>query len=320
MRTSWRRDGVVLGLSVALACVAGCGSAGGSGQRLRFTFISTCANEDFFKPVKRGMADAAARMGVECTFTGTPGVDLKAQAQMVRDAVAAGVDGIALNIIDPTAFDDVAREAMDKGIPVVAFNVDDQATPNARLSGVCQDLYQAGRSVGTKTAELIPDKSTVLVTVHDDGISALEDRLRGEQDALKDKGITWKKLVTGTNPEKAAELITAAMKENPQIKVVLCTGQADTEGAGLAIERNFAGKGYVAAGFDLSPQILRLIQAGHVRFTIDQQPYVQGFMPVVQLALYCRYGLKPSNLDAGAAVIDKGNVDAVVGLNAKGYR
>lgn len=307
-------------LITALLALAGCSPTGGQAKKLRFAFITTCVHEDFFKPVKRGMEDAARQLDVECVFEGTPAVDLPAQAQLVRDAVAAGYDGIALNIIDATAFDDVVREAMAKGIPVVAFNVDDQATPNDRLSGVCQDFYQAGRTVGSKAAEFIPDQSTVLVTVHDDGISALEDRLRGQQDALKDKNLTWERLVTTSDPAKAAERITAALQKNPQIKVILCTGQADTEGAGVAIEQHFAGQGYTAAGFDLSPKILRLIQAGHVRFTIDQQPYVQGFYPVVQLALYCRYGLKPSNVDAGAAVISKENVDAVVELNAKGYR
>lgn len=318
MRLSRSCVGMGIGVSVVLAGLAGCGPE--NGRQLRFAFITTCVNEDFFKPVKQGMNDAARRMGVECTFEGTEAVDLKAQADMVRSAVAMKYDGIALNIIDPRAFDEVVREAMDKGIPVVAFNVDDQATPNTRLSGVCQDLYKAGRTVGEKAAEFIPDGSTVLVTVHDDGISALEDRLRGEQDALKAKNITWKRLVTTSKPQTAAERIAAALKEDPKIKIILCTGQADTEGAGLAIEKNYASQGYSAAGFDLSPEILRLIKAGHIRFTIDQQPYIQGFMPVVQLALYCRYGIKPSNMDAGATVIDKGNVDAVVGLNSRGYR
>jgi simple sugar transport system substrate-binding protein len=319
MSKSLRWVGIGVLLSVAIACVGG-GQPGGEAKRLRFAFITTCVDEDFFRPVKKGMQDAGERMGVDCTFEGTPGVDLKAQAEMVRKAVAGGYDGIALNIIDATAFDVVVHEAMDNGIPVVAFNVDDQATPNARLSGVCQDLYKAGRTVGEKAAEFIPDGSTVLVTVHDDGISALEDRLRGEQDALKAKNITWKRVITGQVPQKAAEKIAAALKEDPKIKVVLSTGQADTEGAGLAIEKHFAGQGYATAGFDLSPEILRLVKAGHIRFTIDQQPYVQGFYPVVQLALYCRYGIRPSNMDAGAAVISKSNVDAVVGLNGMGYR
>jgi simple sugar transport system substrate-binding protein len=318
---------LTLGIVIAaLLCLAGCTQVGGmerpdrATKPLRFAFITTCVDEDFFDPVKKGVRDAAAQMGVQCTFTGTPEVDLKAQAEMVRDAVTEGYDGIALNIIDPVAFDDVVSEAMNKGIPVVAFNVDDNQTPNARLSGVCQDLYKAGRIVGEKAAAFIPDNSRILMTVHSDGISALEDRLRGEQDVLKAKGVTWKRVVTGITPEGSAEVIASALKADPEIKVVICTGQADTEGAGLAIEKHFAGKGYKAAGFDLSPQTLRLIKAGHVQFTIDQQPYIQGYYPVIQLALYCRYGIRPSNIDAGASVISKDNVDQVLALSRTGYR
>jgi simple sugar transport system substrate-binding protein len=321
--TSRLAVGVFVPALVSLAGCAHLGGVDGPGQAakpLRFVFITTCAAEDFFKPVQKGMRDAAARMGVECTFTGTPEVDIKAQAEMVRKAVAERYDGIALNIIDPVAFDDVVREAMSKGVPVVAFNVDDNKTPNARLSGVCQDLYKAGRIVGEKAAVFIPDNSRILMTVHSDGISALEDRLRGEQDVLKAKGVTWKRVVTGTTPEASAEVITSALKADPEIKVVICTGQADTEGAGLAIERHFAGKGYKAAGFDLSSETLRLIKAGHIQFTIDQQPYIQGYYPVIQLALYCRYGIRPSNIDAGASVISRSNVDEVLVLSRAGYR
>ncbi len=289
-------------------------------DNLRFIFITTCVDEDFFIPVKKGMEDAARLMGVHCEFTGTHGVDVKEQAEMVRRAVAAGYDGIALNLIHPTAFDDVVAEAIEKGVPVVGFNVDDHLTPNARLSSVNQDVYEAGRTLARRALEFVPPGSHILMTLHDEGVSSLDDRLRGEQEVLKTKNITWTVVVTGRHPEPASHVVTKALRTDPRIRTVLCTGQADTEGAGLAIERDFAGKGYAAAGFDLSPNILRLIKAGHIRFTIDQQPYTQGFYPVVQLALDCRYGLAPSSMDAGAGIIDRRNVERVIELNRKGYR
>ena len=114
---------------------------------LRFAFITCAVNARFFEPVEKGMNDAARIMGVECDFVGTEGVDVEAQANLVRQAVADGYDGIALNIIDPVAFDAVVREAIEKGVPVVAFNVDDHLTPNARLSSVNQRLYEAGETL-----------------------------------------------------------------------------------------------------------------------------------------------------------------------------
>jgi simple sugar transport system substrate-binding protein len=259
-------------------------------------------------------------MGVECVFTGTTGVDVKTQAEMVSQALRDGYDGIALNIIDSTAFDAVAEEARDQGVPLVAFNVDDYATPNARLSAVCQRYHEAGRTVGRRCAEYIPSGSHILMTQHAAGVSALDDRLRGEQEELGKRGVTWTTAVTGNTTAEAVEVVTRALKKNPQIKFVVCTGQADTEGAGLAVEKNLADRGIVVAGFDLSPDILRLIKAGVIRLTVDQQPYTQGFYPVIQLTLLRRYGIMPANMDAGAAVVTKDQADRVLKLTEQHYR
>ncbi len=290
------------------------------GHRLKFAFIVPCAGEAFFGPVKRGINDAAAAMDVDYTFEGTEDVDLSLQVEMVKQAIDEGRDGIALSVIHPMAFNAVIRMALDRGIPVVAFNVAAGHPASGCLSAVCQKLYEAGVTLGQRVAPLVAERASILMTVHSEGISALEDRLRGIQETLSGKGITWQVVTTGMEPGHAAEVITAALVADPRIRVVLCTGQADTEGAGLAVERNLACQGYIVAGFDLSPEILRLVRAGVISFTIDQQPYMQGFYPVVQLALYCRYGLKPSDMDAGATVITRDNVERVLRLSAAGYR
>jgi len=287
---------------------------------LRFAFITCAVNARFFEPVEKGMNDAARIMGVECDFIGTEGVDVEAQANLVRQAVADGYDGIALNIIDSVAFDAVVRETIEKGVPVVAFNVDDHLTPNARLSSVNQRLYEAGETLAEHLLALIPNNAHILMTMHDEGVSALEDRLRGEQMILKKKDIRWTVLVTGNDSVQGAEIVAKALKEHPDIRIILGTGQSDTEAAGRAIEQYFPNQGYWSAGFDLSGETLRLIQQGHIRCTIDQQPYIQGFYPVIQLTLYLRYGLVPSDIDAGAAIIDRTNVEQVIELTRQGYR
>lgn len=290
------------------------------GGPLRLAFITCAVEARFFEPVKKGMSDAAKMMEVECDFLGTEGVDIAAQAKMVRQAVADGYNGIALNIIDPEAFDAVIREAIEKGVPVVGFNVDDHATPNARLSSVNQQLYEAGESLAEHLLPHIPDNAHILMTMHDKGVSALEDRLRGQQAVLKKKNVRWTVIVTGNDSVKGAEVIADALRENPDIRIVLGTGQSDTEAAGRAIEKYFPDKGCWSAGFDLSAETLRLIQQGHIRCTVDQQPYIQGFYPVIQLTLYLRYGIAPSDIDAGAAIIDKSNVEQVIKLTREKYR
>jgi len=291
-----------------------------SDKQLKFAFITCTVNAEFFKPVKRGMSDAAGIMGVKCDFIGTEGVDVTAQAQMIRQAVTDGYDGIALNIIDPIAFDDAIQEAKDKGVPVVGFNVDDHATPNGRLSSVNQQLYHAGERLAEYVIPFIPENSHVLLTMHDEGVSALEDRLKGIQNVLKTKKIHWEVIISGNESPNGAVVIAEYLKTHPQIRIILGTGQSDTEAAGIAIEQHIAGKEYWSAGFDLSAKTLQLIKDGYIRCTVDQQPYIQGFYPVIQLTHFLRYGLMPSDIDAGAAIITKDRVDQVTALTKNGYR
>ena len=107
-------------------------------------FITCCVDEPFFGPVKKGMHDAAKMMDVDCEFIGTQGVDPVEQAKMVRQAVADGYNGVALNLIDPEAFDSVVADAISKGVPVVGFNIDDNSTPNSRLASVNQRVHSSG--------------------------------------------------------------------------------------------------------------------------------------------------------------------------------
>jgi simple sugar transport system substrate-binding protein len=296
------------------------GSDGAQARRLRLVFITTAVEAPFFEPVQQGMRDAARMMDVECRFTGTEGVDIPAQVAMVRQAVVDGYDGIALNIVDPVAFDEVVEDAVGHGVPVVAFNVDDHATANARLGAVNQRLYEAGRALAERVAPEIPEGSHVLMTQHDRGVSALEDRRRGLQDVLRTRDVTWTVAITGNDAVAGAEVVAGLLREHADIRVVLGTGQSDTEAAGRAIETRFPSGGYWSAGFDLSPETLRLIEAGHIRYTVDQQPYVQGFYPVIQLTLYLRYGIVPSDIDTGAAIIDRHNVGQVMDLSRRHYR
>ncbi len=306
--------------AIAIAVIIVTSGISYSKKDIRLAFVTCTVNSRFFEPLKKGMTDAATMLGVRCDFMGTDGVDAVKQAEIVRRAVMDGYDGIAVNIIDPEAFDEVIQEVMDKGIPVVAFNIDDQATPNARLSSVNQNLYKAGQSLAKHLLSEIPENARVLMSMHDRGISALEDRLNGMQSILKKKNVKATVVIPGNDSTKGAEVIAAALKENSDIRIILATGQSDTEAAGTAIEKYFPESGYWAAGFDLSPKTLELIKTGHIRCTVDQQPYIQGFYPVVQLTHYLRYGIKPSDIDAGAAIIDKSNVDQVMELTKQGYR
>lgn len=291
---------------------------------LSFAFVTPCVGEDFFRPVQRGMRDAARMLGVDCTFEGTADVDIPAQIELVRRAIARRVDGLALSIIHETAFNEVVGEAVRAGIPVVAFNVDATRGRSGALSSICQDFERAGRILGERALPYLGRGARVLMTLHSEGISALDERLAAAQAVLRGKDITWLVAVTGIDPEGAAQVIGAALEADPRIAAVLCTGLADLMGASRVAAARAAHGGTPAellvAGFDLAPEVLAGIKAGYVAYTIDQQPYIQGFYPVVQLAHYGRYGIRPFDIDTGAAVIDRQNVDLAMQASEAGYR
>lgn len=286
-------------------------------RRLKFRFVAVTYKEAFFEVVRRGMIDAAAAMNADCDFVGSTGVDADEMIALAREALDGGYDGIAIDIFDAAPFAPFIAEARGKGIPVVAFNIDAGKCSAGNLSYVMQDFSAAGRTLGTRASAHIPKGSTAIVTMHDAGISALEDRRDGIKEALAGHGLTWIECITGHEPEEAAHRIGEAVATNAPISAILGTGQADTEGAGLAARGK---SGLYVAGFDMSPTILGLIDDGVIDCTIDQQPYTQGFYPVVQLALNVRYGIMPANLDAGAAMIDRSNVAQVRTLSVAGVR
>jgi simple sugar transport system substrate-binding protein len=144
--------------------------------------------------------------------------------------------------------------------------------------------------------------------MHDPGITALEQRAAGAQEALKDRNSKWTMLITGTDREPPVAKVRAALEANPSIRIVLGTG-VDTQAAGLAIERHFIGKGYLAAGFDTGSEILRLVKAGTLQLSVDRQPYAQGYFAVPSLVLAHRSGLRPVSVDTGATFIRADDVD-----------
>jgi simple sugar transport system substrate-binding protein len=267
---------------------------------MKFIYITAFVNEDFFIEVKRGMSDVADMLGVNCTFTGTSDADADTLNRMVRQAIQEKYDGIAVNIFSPGVFTDVIKEAKVAGIPVIAFNIDDRNS--GRLAGVQQNFYRAGKSLGERAFPRIQENSTVIVTMHDGGVSALDERAQGISDALMSKNVKIKTVITGNTPDLAKEAILKIL--SPDVNAVLCTGQSDTEGAGLALQTISGTRPYLA-GFDVSDGIKKIIKEGIIDFSIDQQPYVQGFYPLLMLYQNRTRGVVPFDIDCGSDMIDK---------------
>lgn len=284
-------------------------------SRKRFRYITPFVGEAFFTVVKNGIADAARMLDAEFEFTGTEDADVEELCRMIRQTADEKYDGIAVSLVEEENMADAIAYAADQGVPVVAFNIGGTGKTRV-LSNICQDAYKAGQTVGEKIRDNL-GTGKVIFTLHDD-VEVLRQRLDGILSMLPDD-LDYKVMVSGNSPELACKNIQAEMEKEGNVTAVIGTGQSDTHGAGLALKAAGKGKFYVA-GFDVCQDILQMVKEGVVDFTIDQQPYVQGFYPLLQLWQNASYGIVPSDINAGAAVIDSSNIDLVLDAAAKGCR
>ena len=289
------------------------------GKKYKFVVITHATAVPFFVPVRKGAEDAGKFLGAEVVYTGPAGFDIQRQVEFMKSAIAQNVDGIACTLPDPTAFNDVVAEARSKGIPVIAINAD--APKSQRMAYIGQGNYEAGRSMGQQIVKLIPGGGDVILALHTAGAQNLEERIKGVKDVLDaTKKFKYRVVATGTDLVKAEALLGAALQANKNVKGMF--GVEDVTGIAIAhiIERQKL-KGKVSGGgFDLVAEILDAIEAGNMQFTIDQQPYMQGFQGVMELYLSKAFAITPADINTGIAPVTSDIVKSVKALAAKGYR
>jgi simple sugar transport system substrate-binding protein len=288
-------------------------------KKLKFVVITHATAVPFFVPVRKGAEDAGKLVGADVVYTGPAGFDIQKQVEFMKSAIAQRVDGIACTLPDPTAFNDVVQEAMSKGIPVIAINAD--APNSGRLSYIGQGNYEAGRSMGKEIVKLLPRGGDVILGIHTAGAENLEARIKGVKDVLDERGgFKYRVVATGTDLVRAESLLGSALQANPNVNGMFGVEDITGIAIGHIIERQRLKGKVVGGGFDLVSEILDAIENGNMQFTIDQQPYLQGFQGVMELYLYNMYKISPCDINTGIAPVTAANVRAVKDLAGKGYR
>ncbi len=288
-------------------------------KQYKFVVITHATAVPFFVPVRKGAEDAGKLIGADVTYTGPSGFDIQKQVEFMKSAIAQGADGIACTLPDPTAFNDVVKEAMSKGIPVIAINAD--APKSGRMAYIGQGNYDAGRSMGEQIVKLLPSGGDVILSIHTAGAENLEARLKGVKDVLDAKGgFKYRVVTAGTDLVKAESLLASALQANPNVKGMFGVEDISGIAIGHIIEREGLKGKVFGGGFDLVTETLDEIAKGNMQFTIDQQPYLQGFQGVMELYLYKKFNLSPADINTGIAPVTAENVDTVKKLAAEGYR
>ena len=321
---------IVLSLLILSACGGGSqtttgtsSSSGGTSRNLKFYVITHGqASDPFWSVIKKGVEQGAKDMGVQAIYQAPPTFDMVAQSHLIDSAVAAHPDGLVVSIPDPNALGPSIKAAVAAGIPVISINAGAEVAKSLGILvhvGQTEELagFAGGQKMGAAGAK------HALCVNQQVGVATLEQRCKGFSDAMKQVGATVKEIgVNGNNPTQTQQTIEAAIQHDPTIDGVMMLGPQGSLPAIKALQDlNKAGQIKLAT-FDLTPDVLQAIKNGQMLFAIDQQPYLQGYLPIVLLTLY-KTNLNAIANDAlmtGPSFVTSDNVAKVIQLTGQGTR
>lgn len=280
------------------------------------------ASDPFWSVVKNGVDRAAADMRIDVEYQSPQTFDMVAMSQLIDAAVASEPDGLVVSIPDPDALSDSITAAIDAGIPVISMNSgSDVAKDLGILVHVGQTEYEAGYGGGTRMAEA---GATNAICVNQEvGNVALDLRCQGFTDAMAEAGGTVEILAVDlADPIDSQQRISGALVANPDVDSILTLGPTGAAPALAALTEDGLLGDINLATFDLSPEVLEAIRDGDMLFAIDQQQYLQGYMPILLLTLYNTNLNTIANdvLMTGPGLVTQETAAAVIELSAAGTR
>ena len=287
------------GSSSSSASGSSAASIFGASGSYKFTFVNHVTTNPFFAPTQTGAADACKLLGCSYQWTGSQTSNVSEMLNAFNSAVSAGVTGIAVSLVSQTAFNAPVQKALSAGIPVVAYNAD--AAGNARLSYIGQDLFKSGQVLGQHIATLVPSGDVALF-IATPGSLNIQPRINGVQDVLKSHpSIKTHVVATGAALPTELSTIQAYAKGHPSTKGMFAVDAGSTQSVAQTIQQQGLKGKVKGGGYDFLGPTAQLFAAGYIQVSIDQQAYLQGFLPIQQLYMY-----KASNKLTGVADVNTG--------------
>jgi simple sugar transport system substrate-binding protein len=325
--------GLVSATAAASALLAACSSTSSSGSTStspassaagnfpttppwKFAFVNHVTTNPFFVPTQYGLADAAALLGIpKPSWTGSATSNVPQMVSATNAAISAKASGIAVAVISATAFTTPVANAMNGGIPVVSYNADgNTGDPGTnRLAYIGQDLFVSGQALGQKIAAAMPSGGEAVGFIATPGTANIQPRIDGAKQALaaSGKNIKFTSVASGAElPQENTTINSYVLAHKSSLKGIFAVDAGSTQTVGAIVAKYNLQSQVASGGFDLTPQTLSAIKAGSLGFTIDQQPYLQGFLPVIYLYMFNLSGglVNPPETNTGLTFVTKANV------------
>ena len=295
------------------------GGSGGNPSGPSFTIAMVtheAPGSTFWDRIRAGAEQAAEQHGIELKYSNDP--DSGKQATLIQNAIDSQVDGLAVTLANADAVGPALQKATEAGIPGVVFNggIDVYQQYGASMF-FGSDESLAGQSAGQRLAQETPGGKALCV-VHEQGNTSLETRCAGVKQGLAN---TENLQVNGQDLPSVQQTIQAKLAQDTSITDIVTL---DAGIAGAAVQaQDAAGTSAKIVTFDLSPEVVQAIKDKKIEFSVDQQPYLQGYLAVDSLWLQLTNGNDIGGGKAtltGPSFVDSTNIEKVAGYAANNTR
>ncbi len=288
------------------------------GSNLTIAMVTHSDEGSFWSVVKKGAEQAAKDEGVKLIWSPSNN-DPQKEAQLISAAVSQKVDGLAVSVPNADAIKGALAQAKSAGIPIVTLNSGaDQSQALGAITHVGQDEAIAGKAAGERLKSEGAKK--VLCVIHEQNNIGLQQRCAGVKQGfganVTDLQVKGTADVATTQTE-----IKSKLQADKSYDAVITLNPDIGEAAKTAIKG--ASSSAKLATFDLSPDVIKDIQAGTIEFAVDQQQYLQGYLPIVFLKLFKTNANTVGGglpVLTGPGFVDKANAETVAKLAEQGTR
>jgi simple sugar transport system substrate-binding protein len=302
---------IVVGCSSSSATAAPTGAAGSDRSKIDIEVVTHGqATDSFWSIFKNGVYQAGKDMGITVNYSAPDTFDMVKMSQLIDAACAKNPQGLVISLPDATALGASVKKCIAAGIPVISANSgSDTFAALGILTHVGQNETVAGEAAGARMKAA--GGTNALCINQEVGNAGLDARCKGFADGFGGKSVVLG--VDLSDPTTAQQKIGAALTADPTIDTVMALGPTGSIPALKAVQ-GLSGRTVKLGTFDLSADVLTAIKDGTMLFAIDQQQYLQGYLPVVFLTYYQLYGLMPGGgqpVLTGPGFVTKDNVATV---------
>ena len=309
---------IIRKFAAALIAAAFLASAAAQAQTRIIVVSHGQQNDPFWSIVNNGVQAGAKDAGVDVQYRAPATFDMVEMAKLIDNAVASRPDGIVVSFPDASALGKSVQNAIRRGIPVISMNSgSDEYFKYGISAHVGQTEYEAGEGGGQRMKAAGVTKA--LCVNHEVGNVALDLRCEGFAKGL---GGSVEVIDTGGNdPTSVRTAVSAKLNADSSIDGILTLGPLSALPTLRALKETGKLDNIKLASFDLASDTLEAVRDGEMEFLIDQQPFLQGYLPIVMLAQHAEYAVMPAGVVmTGPGFVTKDNAAKVIELSAQGYR